>query len=139
MKTDITHTILVAISREAVNRGFRTTLEYGQGDWSLEGRKADDYMWIDRNTKIGEIDAWMAPIDDLIEAGGEESCRASVIAAEKAAEVEDRDRLIKEMQRDLAFYRNLFACVVAQGLDGAEPLAPYAVVSRPTIGATEVK
>ncbi len=70
MKTDITHTILVAISREAVNRGFRTTLEYDRGEWSLYIFGKGSPTWVDRNTKIGDIEAWMTPIDDLIEAGG---------------------------------------------------------------------
>ncbi|MCP4188860.1 MAG: hypothetical protein GY763_14745 [Gammaproteobacteria bacterium] len=73
MKTDITHTILVAISREAVNRGFRTTLEYDHGEWSLYIFGKGSPTWVDRNTKISDIEDWMTSIDDLIEAGGEES------------------------------------------------------------------
>ncbi len=71
MKTfcNIPHTILVAVSKEASKRGFKTTLTYDHGDWSLYiykmGRSTnirqglDHCIRIDHNTKIGDIKDWM--------------------------------------------------------------------------------
>ncbi len=69
MKTNITHTILVLISKEALKRGFKTELVCDHGEWVLYtykmGRSTnlrqglDHCMRIDRNTKIGALEDWM--------------------------------------------------------------------------------
>ncbi len=59
MKTNMTHKILVAISKEAVKRGLSSTLMCDEGEWSLYIHKPGDYIWIDRDTKISEIEDWM--------------------------------------------------------------------------------
>ncbi len=67
MKTNITHKILVLISKEANKRGFKTTLTCDHGEWLLYMSKKDGvrtrrkyyHTRIDRNTKIGDIEEWM--------------------------------------------------------------------------------
>ncbi len=60
------------------------------------------------------------------------SCRTGVTDAD----LEDRDNQIKVLKKDVAFYRG---CLYSgeTPAPGDEPSAQYAVVSRPTIGATE--
>ncbi len=61
MKTfcNITHKILVAVSKEAVKRGFKTALTYSHDEWSLYIYKKGDSIRIDHNTKIRDIEEWM--------------------------------------------------------------------------------
>ncbi len=59
MKTYITHGIIVAISREASERGLKTDLFYDHDEWVLYIYKRGDSMRIDRNTKIGALEDWM--------------------------------------------------------------------------------
>ncbi len=71
MKTDITHKILVLISKEANKRGYKTALNYSYDDWRLSiSRAGTGMLIIGHETQIGDIEDWMTPIDDLIEAGG---------------------------------------------------------------------
>ncbi|MCP4495058.1 MAG: hypothetical protein GY820_48325 [Gammaproteobacteria bacterium] len=58
MKTNITHKILVAVSKEAFKRGYFTFI-WNNGEWSLYIRKPGSYIWIDRDTKISVIEDWM--------------------------------------------------------------------------------
>ncbi len=60
MKTDITHGILVAVSKEALKRGFKTEFVCNHGEWSLYIYKKGDSLRIDRNTRIGALEYWMA-------------------------------------------------------------------------------
>ncbi len=73
MKTNMTHTILLAVSKEATKRGYFTQIMWNDGEWSLYIQRRGDDLRINRDTNISVIEDWMAPIDDLIEAGGEES------------------------------------------------------------------
>ncbi len=57
-----------------------------------------------------------------------DSCRAEYWMA--------RDKYIKELEKDIAFYRSCINCGETPA-PGDEPSARYAVVSPPTIGATE--
>ncbi len=59
MKTNMTHKILVAVSKEASKRGFNTALIYNHDKWSLHVYKKGDSIWFDHNTKISEIEEWM--------------------------------------------------------------------------------
>ncbi len=60
------------------------------------------------------------------------SCHTGVIDAE----LEARDKYITDLESDIAFYRSCINCGKTPA-DGDEPSARYAVVSPPTIGATE--
>ncbi len=59
MKTDITHTILVAVSKEATKRGYFTQIMWNDGEWSLYIHRRGDDIHINRNTKISVIERWM--------------------------------------------------------------------------------
>ncbi len=64
MKTDITynitHAILVAISKEATKRGFKAELTFEYNDWWLEISREDKGLpLINHATKIGDIERWM--------------------------------------------------------------------------------
>ncbi len=60
MKTDMTHKILVAVSKEALKRGYTTTLTYKYNDWWLKiSREGKNIPFINRDTKISEIEDWM--------------------------------------------------------------------------------
>ncbi|MCP3674430.1 MAG: hypothetical protein GY829_08185 [Gammaproteobacteria bacterium] len=60
MKTNMTHKILVAISKEANKQGYTTTLIYEYDDWWLEiGRDNKRVRLIDRDTKISDLEEWM--------------------------------------------------------------------------------
>ncbi len=60
MKTNMTHKILVAISKEANKRGYKTVLNYSYDDWRLSISRAGTGMLIIGNeTKISEIEEWM--------------------------------------------------------------------------------
>ncbi len=59
MKTNMTHKILVAVSKEASKRGFKEARTYNHDEWSLYIYKKGDCIRIDRNTKIGDIEDWM--------------------------------------------------------------------------------
>ncbi len=63
MKTNMTHKILVAVSKEADKRGYFTFI-WNDGDWSLYIFNYGDSIWIDRDTKIGEIEDWMKEQED---------------------------------------------------------------------------
>ncbi|MCP3675559.1 MAG: hypothetical protein GY829_13975 [Gammaproteobacteria bacterium] len=57
-----------------------------------------------------------------------------------AAEIESRDTRIKDLEKDISFYRSCLNCLLYSGktpAPGDEPSAQYGVVSPPTIGATE--
>ncbi len=57
---NITHKILVAVSKEASKRGFKTELIYDQNEWWLGIPRVDKGMlFIGRATKIGDIERWM--------------------------------------------------------------------------------
>ncbi len=90
------------------------TLEITQGWESDERRAAED--WLTRH----------------------KPCREEYWIARHENELESKDTRIKDLERDIAFYRS---CIKSgeTPADGDEPSARYAVVSRPTIGATEVK
>ncbi len=59
MKNNITHKILVSISREANKRGFKTTLTCNQDKWSLYIFDTGDSIRVDQHTKIGVIEDWI--------------------------------------------------------------------------------
>ncbi len=59
MKTNMTHKILVAVSKEATKRGYFTQIMWDDGEWSLYIHRRGDDIHIDRNTKIGDIEDWM--------------------------------------------------------------------------------
>ncbi len=59
MKTNITHKILVLISKEAHERGYFTQIMCDEGEWSLYIYDTSDSIWIDRDTKISVIEEWM--------------------------------------------------------------------------------
>ncbi|MCP3672716.1 MAG: hypothetical protein GY814_20300 [Gammaproteobacteria bacterium] len=56
----MTHKILVAISKEANKRGFKTALTFEYNDWWLEiSREGKGIPLINHTTKIGDIERWM--------------------------------------------------------------------------------
>ncbi len=56
----MTHKLLVAISKEAVKRGYTTTLAYEHDAWWLEISRTDKgTMDISHDTKIRNIERWM--------------------------------------------------------------------------------
>ncbi len=60
MKTNITHKILVLISKEASERGYKTVLNYSYDDWRLTiSRAGTGMLIIGRETQISEIEEWM--------------------------------------------------------------------------------
>ncbi len=60
MKTNMTHKILVAISKEAHKRGYKTVLNYSYGDWWLTiSRAGKGMLIIGHETQISDIDEWM--------------------------------------------------------------------------------
>ncbi|MCP3675410.1 MAG: hypothetical protein GY829_13175 [Gammaproteobacteria bacterium] len=59
MKTNMTHTLLVAVSKEANKRGFNTELTYNHDEWVLYIFDKEDSILFDRNTKISDIEEWM--------------------------------------------------------------------------------
>ncbi len=63
-------------------------------------------------------------------------CREEYWIARHENELESKDTRIKDLERDVAFYRG---CLYSgeTPAPGDEPSARYAVVSPPTIGATE--
>ncbi len=59
MKTNITHKILVLISKEATKRGYYTHIICVGGKWELYIFDKGGAIYFDRNTKISEIEEWM--------------------------------------------------------------------------------
>ncbi len=86
------------------------TLKITQGWESDERRAAEDWLTRHKPCQTGAMDA----------------------------ELEDKDNQIKALEKNIAFYRS---CIKSgeTPAHGDEPSARYAVVSPPTIGATEDK
>ncbi len=68
MKTNMTHKILVLISKEANKRGYETVLTYSYDKWWLTisragtgtiSRAGTGMLIIGNETQIGDIDEWM--------------------------------------------------------------------------------
>ncbi len=60
MKTNMTHKILVAVSKEANKRGYKTVLNYSYDEWWLTISRAGKGMLIIGNeTQISGIEEWM--------------------------------------------------------------------------------
>ncbi len=60
MKTNMTHKILVLISKEANKQGYETVLTYSYDEWWLTISRADKGMLIIGNeTQISDIEDWM--------------------------------------------------------------------------------
>ncbi len=59
MKPNITHKILVLISKEANKQGFNTELTYNHDEWVLYIFDKEDAILFDRNTKISDLEDWM--------------------------------------------------------------------------------
>ncbi len=59
MKTNMTHQILVAVSKEVSKRGYPTQIMWNDGEWSLYIQRRRDNLHIDRDTKIRDIEDWM--------------------------------------------------------------------------------
>ncbi|MCP4482164.1 MAG: hypothetical protein GY817_05130 [bacterium] len=60
MKTNMTHKILVLISKEAIKRGYTTTLTYEFAEWWLEiWREDKGTKLIKRTSRISDIEDWL--------------------------------------------------------------------------------
>ncbi len=61
MKTNMTHKILMAVSKEASKRGYTTTLTYRYDQWWLDV-SSGEYVnkIIKRTSSIGALEDWMS-------------------------------------------------------------------------------
>ncbi len=67
MKTNITYDILIAVSKEAHKRGYKTTLTYNHDKWSLYMRKEKgSNIRIDHTAKISDIMDWIRDTGQII-------------------------------------------------------------------------
>ncbi len=67
MKTNITHKILVLISKEANKRGYETALTYSYDEWWLTISRAgrcQGMLITGHETHISDIDEWMEEQED---------------------------------------------------------------------------
>ncbi len=67
MKTNMTHGILVAVSKEASKRGFKTALTYSHDEWRLtilRAGRCQGMLIIGHETKISDIEEWMKEQED---------------------------------------------------------------------------